>query len=146
MLIFQGVPQPFTPEELACLTGRKVRLRQTDLAVKTAAEPMEWGEGTTRHHQPWEPGNEPGTLQNYCIWVFPKIGIYTPKMDGENNGKPYVLMEDLGVYTPYFLKDPSTSMSGYVFLKPDPESSNPEIWRTVHEKTQCWPPFPWRQK
>ena len=41
MLIFQGVAQPFTPEELACLTGRKVRLRQTDLAVKTAAEPME---------------------------------------------------------------------------------------------------------
>ena len=23
------------------------------------------------------------------IWVFPKIGGFTPKMDGENNGKPY---------------------------------------------------------
>jgi len=22
------------------------------------------------------------------IWVFPKIGVDTPKMDGENNGKP----------------------------------------------------------
>ena len=23
------------------------------------------------------------------IWVFPKIGGKPPKMDGENNGKPY---------------------------------------------------------
>ena len=23
------------------------------------------------------------------IWVFPKIGGNPPKMDGENNGKPY---------------------------------------------------------
>ena len=28
-------------------------------------------------------------------WVFPKIGG-NPKMDGENNGKPYFLMDDLG--------------------------------------------------
>ena len=27
--------------------------------------------------------------------VFPKIGV-GPKMDGENNGKPYLLMDDLG--------------------------------------------------
>ncbi len=26
----------------------------------------------------------------------------TPKMDGENNGKSYFLMDDLGVYTPIF--------------------------------------------
>ena len=29
------------------------------------------------------------------IWVFPKIG-WAPKMDGENNGKPYEQMDDLG--------------------------------------------------
>ena len=23
------------------------------------------------------------------IWVFPEIRGFTPKMDGENNGKPY---------------------------------------------------------
>jgi len=27
--------------------------------------------------------------------VFPKIGV--PQKDGENNGKPYFLMDDLGV-------------------------------------------------
>ena len=30
------------------------------------------------------------------IWVFPKIGG-TAKMDGENDGKPYFLMDDLRV-------------------------------------------------
>ena len=28
--------------------------------------------------------------------VEPKIGVINPKMDGENNGKPYFLMDDLG--------------------------------------------------
>ena len=28
--------------------------------------------------------------------VNPKIGVYTTKMDGENNGKPYEQMDDLG--------------------------------------------------
>ena len=31
------------------------------------------------------------------IWAFPKIGVFPLKMDGENNGKPYFLMDDLGV-------------------------------------------------
>ena len=29
--------------------------------------------------------------------VEPKIGGKPPKMDGEKNGKPYFLMDDLGV-------------------------------------------------
>ncbi len=29
--------------------------------------------------------------------VNPKIGDFTPKMDGENIGKPYEQMDDLGV-------------------------------------------------
>ena len=29
--------------------------------------------------------------------VEPKLGGFSPKMDGENNGKPYFLMDDLGV-------------------------------------------------
>ena len=28
--------------------------------------------------------------------VEPKIGVKPPKMDGENDGKPYFLMDDLG--------------------------------------------------
>ena len=30
------------------------------------------------------------------IWMFPKIGGKKLKMDGENNGKPYEQMDDLG--------------------------------------------------
>ena len=37
-----------------------------------------------------------------AIWMFPKIGLGTPKMDGENNGNPYFEMDDLGVYTIIF--------------------------------------------
>ena len=38
------------------------------------------------------------------IWVFPKIGGFSPKMDGENNGsKPYEEMDDLGCKNPLFL-------------------------------------------
>ena len=36
--------------------------------------------------------------------VNPKIGGKPPKMDGENNGKPYEQMDDLGV--PLFLETP----------------------------------------
>ena len=39
-----------------------------------------------------------------CTWVFPKIEDFTPKMDGENNGKPYFLMDDLGGCNPLFLE------------------------------------------
>ena len=40
--------------------------------------------------------------------VEPKIGgCFTPKMDGENNGKPYFLMDDLGGFpTPIFGSTP----------------------------------------
>ena len=37
------------------------------------------------------------------MWVFPKIGGKPPQMDGENHGKPYEQMDDLGVLTPLFL-------------------------------------------
>ena len=46
--------------------------------------------------------------KNTKIWGFPKIwGLNTPKMDGENNGKPYEQMDDLGV--PLFLETPISS-------------------------------------
>ena len=36
------------------------------------------------------------------VWLFPKIGVEKPpKMDGENNGKLYEQMDDLGA--PLFL-------------------------------------------
>ena len=35
--------------------------------------------------------------------VFPKIGgVFSPKMDGENNGKPLLRWDDLGGKTPIF--------------------------------------------
>ena len=37
-------------------------------------------------------------------WMFPKIGVFPPKMDGLFHGKPYFLMDDLGV--PLFLETP----------------------------------------
>ena len=39
-----------------------------------------------------------------AIWVFPQNRGNYPNMDGENNGKPYFLMDDLGV--PLFLETP----------------------------------------
>ena len=37
-----------------------------------------------------------GQLVTSWPWVFfPKIGVFTPKMDGENNGKPNVQMDGL---------------------------------------------------
>ena len=43
--------------------------------------------------------------------MFPKIGAKPPKLDGENNGKPDFLMDDLGV--PPFLETP-------FFVMPNP--------------------------
>ena len=40
------------------------------------------------------------------IGVFPKIGGNTPKLDGENNGKPYEQMDDLGGFHPLFSEIP----------------------------------------
>ena len=40
------------------------------------------------------------------IWVFPKIVGKPPKMDGENKGKPYVQMDDLGGFPPIFGSTP----------------------------------------
>ena len=46
------------------------------------------------------------------IWMFPKIGGKKPKMDGENNGKPYVQMDDLGGF-PIFLETPIWSKKNH---------------------------------
>ena len=48
-------------------------------------------------------GDEKISQHVNATWVFPKNrGVKTPKMDGENNGKPYVFMNDLGGKTPIF--------------------------------------------
>ena len=47
------------------------------------------------------------------IWVFPKIGFFFPKMDGENNGKPYEQMDDLGGFPPIF---GNTHITNIIFL------------------------------
>ena len=41
---------------------------------------------------------------HFYMGVEPKIGGKTTKMDGENNGKAYFSMDDLGV--PLFLETP----------------------------------------
>ncbi len=56
------------------------------------------------------------------IWVFPKIGGKPPKMDGLY-GKPYVLMDDLGV--PLFLE---TSSWGWLQLVVTRDEICPEFW------------------
>ena len=38
-------------------------------------------------------------MEHYHIWVFPKI-VDLPKMDGENNGTPYLKWDDLGGSVP----------------------------------------------
>ena len=40
--------------------------------------------------------------------VEPKIGVFTPKMDGLFHGKPYEQMDDLGV--PLFLETPQWNL------------------------------------
>ena len=53
--------------------------------------------------------------------VEPKIGggkTLPPKMDGENNGKPYEQMDDLGVF-PLFLETPNTNcITSFLFNQP----------------------------
>ena len=45
----------------------------------------------------------PGADVQWLKWaVNPKKGDFTPKMDGENNGKPYEQMDDLGVFPTIF--------------------------------------------
>ncbi len=46
-----------------------------------------------------------GSLFIMNMAVGPKIGVLCPKMDGENNGKPYEQMDDLGG-PPLFLETP----------------------------------------
>ena len=38
--------------------------------------------------------------------VEPKIGGFSPKMDGENNGKPYEQMDDLGGFPIFLVQHP----------------------------------------
>ena len=46
------------------------------------------------------------------VWVFPKTGFFSTKMDGENNGsKPYEQMDDLGE-TPIFGQIIATENTG----------------------------------
>ena len=60
----------------------------------------------------WFQVNEPGVRRvgSYVFGCFhPKIGGKPPKMDGENNGKPYEQMDDLGGggFTSIFWKYPN---------------------------------------
>ena len=57
--------------------------------------------------------------------VSPKIGVYTPKMDGENNGLNPIEMDDLGgkptifgnihISTAVFLRPPFSILPGLIY-------------------------------
>ena len=51
--------------------------------------------------------------QDICRCVEPKIGGFYPKMDGENNGKPYEQMDDLGCF-PTIFGNTHTQISGQI--------------------------------
>ena len=45
-------------------------------------------------------------FSSHDMGVNPKIGGNTPKMDGENHGKPYEQRDDLGCFPPIFGSTP----------------------------------------
>ena len=84
------------PTNLPDLPFRKVRLRlegcKNFFTSEEAPEVLPRGDG-------WAPPPSIVILWvgfNITMWVFPKI-MDLLKMDGENKGKPYFLMDDLGV-------------------------------------------------
>ena len=63
----------------------------------------------------------PGIVSSY-VDVEPNIGDLTPKMDGENNGKPYEEMDDLG---PIFGNTHVVATQIFVIFNPDPWGNDP---------------------
>ena len=58
------------------------------------------GQRRGHHHFPWTPLRQKGC---YYMDVSKNRGIdFTPKMDGENKGKPENEMDDLGVFPLFF--------------------------------------------
>ena len=56
-------------------------------------------------------------FEDVFVGVEPKIGgFYHPKMDGENNGTPYFLMDDLGG-PPLYLETPICRWYWYCWWK-----------------------------
>ncbi len=51
------------------------------------------------------------------VWMFPKIEGKPPKMDGENNRKPYEQMDDLGGF-PIFLGNTHLDTNFQIFHLP----------------------------
>ncbi len=77
------------PKGLLTFPPRITEPKTTHWNANKAAEMEDW-EGRNRHHPMY-------------MGVEPKIGVeFYPKMDGENNGKPYEQMDDLGENTPIF--------------------------------------------
>ena len=62
------------------------------------------------------------------MWMFPKIGVYTPKWM-VYNGKPYEQMDDLGVNTPIF-GNTHVSEGAFFFLQDSgPQLLRETLWR-----------------
>ena len=70
--------------------------------------------------------------------VEPKIGFFSPKMDGENNGTPYEQMDDLGGFPIIFGKIPKKQvlfpsallqfLISQLQLRPGRAGSRPQQW------------------
>ena len=65
------------------------------------------------------------------MWVFPKIG--GKQQNGENNGNPYFLMDDLGEKQPYFWVDTHVYiMNIWLFPKIVVPPNHPFVHRVFH--------------
>ena len=90
-------------------------------------------------------GEKPGDLPS-DIWMFPKIRGKPPKLDGENNGKPYFLMDDLGGKPTIFgnihisENDGPFEISGWSHGKKTPDRSDGKklLKKYVLRKSWCW--------
>ena len=82
-LLFSTLPSE-TKNPLEFEISSQQSLDSLDSFPKTGAL-FKWGSASAP-----PPGQECGQFaRNFYMDLEPKIGVYTPKMDGENNGKPY---------------------------------------------------------
>ena len=73
-----------------------------------------------------------------CIWMFPNIGFFSPKMDGENNGKPLLKWDDLGG-PPLFSETPNIELFSS-FANKKPTAFEILVW-SDHQAVRSKPKF-----
>ena len=80
-------------------------------------------------------------LSKTLKWVFPKIGKH-PKMDGENNGKPYFVMDDLGGFNPPIFGSTSSRVNDWCHclgqMDPAANPRTPQDGGPVALRSMAW--------